>query len=87
MDGSGERQGGSAGRIGPGGPYFYAGLAVQPRQPGRPTSLGWRPRHPSTGGDAMFRVNRRVDGIDDAGTIEGAREIVQGQPPAQLSCV
>ena len=29
----------------------------------------------------MFRVSQRSDGIDDADTIEGAREIVRGQPP------
>jgi hypothetical protein len=29
----------------------------------------------------MFRVGHRGDGIEYADTIEGAREIVQGQPP------
>ena len=29
----------------------------------------------------MFRVSRNGEGIEDADTIEGAREIVQGQPP------
>jgi hypothetical protein len=28
----------------------------------------------------MFRVSHKGDGIDDADTIEGAREIVLGQP-------
>jgi hypothetical protein len=28
----------------------------------------------------MFRVGQRGEGIDDADTIEGAREIVRGQP-------
>jgi hypothetical protein len=28
----------------------------------------------------MFRVSHRGEGIDDAGTIEGARAIVVGQP-------
>jgi hypothetical protein len=40
-----------------------------------------RPRHQSRGGAAMFRVSQRSEGIDDADTIEGAREIVRGQPP------
>jgi hypothetical protein len=31
----------------------------------------------------MFRVSHRVDGIDDADTIDGARGIVRGQPPAR----
>jgi hypothetical protein len=31
----------------------------------------------------MFRVSHRGEGIDDADTIEGAREIVQGQPPGR----
>jgi hypothetical protein len=31
----------------------------------------------------MFRVSHQGDGIDDAGMIEGAREIVQGQPPGR----
>jgi hypothetical protein len=31
----------------------------------------------------MFRVGRRGDGIDDADTIEDAREIVLGQPPCR----
>ena len=30
----------------------------------------------------MYRVSQRGEGIDDAGTIEGAPEIVRGQPPA-----
>jgi hypothetical protein len=29
----------------------------------------------------MFGVSHRGEGIDDADTIEGAREIVQGRPP------
>ncbi len=29
----------------------------------------------------MFRVSQRGDGIDDADTIDGAREIVRRQPP------
>jgi hypothetical protein len=28
----------------------------------------------------MFRVSHCVDGIDDADTIEGAHEVVRGQP-------
>jgi hypothetical protein len=32
----------------------------------------------------MFRVSRRGDGIDDADTIESAREIVRGQPTGQF---
>jgi hypothetical protein len=31
----------------------------------------------------MFRVSHRGDRIDDADTIEGAREIVQSQPPGR----
>lgn len=31
----------------------------------------------------MFRVSRRGEGIDDAETIEGAREIVRGEPPSR----
>jgi hypothetical protein len=31
----------------------------------------------------MFRVSHRGEGIDDADTIEGAREIVRGQPPGR----
>jgi hypothetical protein len=31
----------------------------------------------------MVRVSHRGDGIDDADTIEGARGIVQGQPPGR----
>jgi hypothetical protein len=30
----------------------------------------------------MFRVSHRGEGIDDAGTIEGAREIFLGQTPS-----
>ena len=31
----------------------------------------------------MFRVSQRGEGIDDADTIEGARGIVNGQPPGR----
>jgi hypothetical protein len=31
----------------------------------------------------MFRVGQRAEGIDDADSIEGAREIVRGQPPGR----
>jgi hypothetical protein len=31
----------------------------------------------------MFRVSQRGEGIDDADTIEGAREIVKGQLPGR----
>jgi hypothetical protein len=31
----------------------------------------------------MFRVGHKGEAIDDADTIEGAREIVQGQPPGR----
>jgi hypothetical protein len=31
----------------------------------------------------MFRVSHRGEGIDDADTIEGAREIVRGQQPGR----
>jgi hypothetical protein len=37
----------------------------------------------STGGAAMFGVSHRGEGIDDADDIEGAREIVRGQPPGR----
>ena len=33
----------------------------------------------------MFRVSSTGEGIDDAGTIEGAREIVQGQLPGRYA--
>ena len=29
----------------------------------------------------MFRVSHKGEVIDDADTIEGARQVVQGQPP------
>jgi hypothetical protein len=32
---------------------------------------------------AMFRAGHQREGIDDADTIEGAREIVQGQQPGR----
>src|SRR5262249_47779355 len=50
---------------------------------GAPSSSWGRPRHPSPGGAAIFRVSHRGEGIDDADTIEGAREIAQGQPPGR----
>ena len=31
----------------------------------------------------MFRVSQRGEGIDDAETIGGAREIVRGRPPGR----
>jgi hypothetical protein len=31
----------------------------------------------------VLRVSQRGDGIDDADTIEGARGILQGQPPGR----
>jgi hypothetical protein len=31
----------------------------------------------------MFRVSQRGESIDDADTIEGAREIVRGRPPGR----
>jgi hypothetical protein len=31
----------------------------------------------------MFRVSQRGEGIDDAVSIDGAREIVRGQPPGR----
>jgi hypothetical protein len=33
----------------------------------------------------MFRVSHRGEGIDDADTIEGAREVVLGQPPGRYN--
>jgi hypothetical protein len=60
----------------------HSGLArtVQPRQPGRPfyPSAGLGIFH--QGGAAMFRLSRKGEGIEDADTIDGAREIVRGQP-------
>lgn len=35
----------------------------------------------------MFRVNLRGKGIDDAGPIEGDREIVREQPPGRYNVV
>jgi hypothetical protein len=32
----------------------------------------------------MFWVSHKSEGIDGANTIEGAREIVRGQPPGPL---
>jgi hypothetical protein len=31
----------------------------------------------------MFRVSRKGEGIDAAGTVDGAREIVRGRPPGR----
>jgi hypothetical protein len=31
----------------------------------------------------MFRVSHRGEGLDDADTLEGAREIVRSQPPGR----
>ncbi len=31
----------------------------------------------------MFRVSQQGGGIDDADTIEGAREVVRGRPPGR----
>ena len=31
----------------------------------------------------LFRVSHRGEGIEDSDTVEGAREIVQGQPPGR----
>jgi hypothetical protein len=31
----------------------------------------------------MFRISHRGEGLDDADTIEGAREIVRGQSPGR----
>jgi hypothetical protein len=31
----------------------------------------------------MFRVGQKGEGLDDADTIEGAREIVQDEPPGR----
>jgi hypothetical protein len=31
----------------------------------------------------MFRISQRGEGIDDADTLEGAREIVRGQSPGR----
>jgi hypothetical protein len=33
----------------------------------------------------MFRVSRKGEGIDDAETIEGARQIVRGQSPGRCN--
>jgi hypothetical protein len=51
---------------------------LEPRQPRRPRSMAGRPRHHHRGEAAMLRVSSRGEGIDDADTIEGAQEIVQG---------
>ena len=32
----------------------------------------------------LFRVGQRGEGIDDSGTIDGAREIVRGLPPGRF---
>jgi hypothetical protein len=34
-------------------------------------------------GAVMFRLSRNGEGIDDADAIDGAREIVRGQPPGR----
>jgi hypothetical protein len=31
----------------------------------------------------MFRISQRGEGIDDADTIEGAKQVVSGQPPGR----
>jgi hypothetical protein len=31
----------------------------------------------------MYRISQRGEDIDEAGAIEGAREIVRGQPPGR----
>ena len=31
----------------------------------------------------MFRVSRQGEGLDDVDTIDGARQLVQGQPPGR----
>jgi hypothetical protein len=31
----------------------------------------------------MYRISRQGEGIDDADTIEGARQVVWGQPPGR----
>ena len=33
----------------------------------------------------MYRISQRGDGIEDADTIDGAREIVQGQVPGRYN--
>jgi hypothetical protein len=35
-------------------------------------------------GAVMFRVSHRGDGIDDVDSIEGARQVVRGQPPGRV---
>src|SRR5262245_21957162 len=68
----------------------WAGVTISrpPAGPSNPVSRGGRsvtsrPRHPSHSGAAMFRVSQRGEGIDDADTIDGAREIVRGQSPGR----
>jgi hypothetical protein len=40
-------------------------------------------RYASRAGFTKFRVSHKGEGIDDADTIEGAREIARGQPPGR----
>ena len=44
-----------------------------------------RPRHPSPGGVALFRVSHQGEGIDDAGTIEGSPAGSSGRASAHCS--
>ena len=37
----------------------------------------------SFGRDAMYRVSHRGEGLDDADAIEGAHQLVKGQPPGR----
>jgi hypothetical protein len=54
---------------------------LEPRQPRRPLNPSGRPRRLHPGRAAWFRVSHKGEGIDDAGTIEGARRIVRGTDP------
>jgi hypothetical protein len=68
--------------------------ALRPPGPAgrRHSGGGWGPGHGRAGGDvtvracnkpAPFRVSRQGVGIDDADTINAARQIVRDQPPGR----
>jgi hypothetical protein len=45
--------------------------------------MSGRPRHQHQVRATLFRGSHRGEGIDDTATIEGARQIVLGQPPGR----
>lgn len=74
------RQGGSVGRAGESAHLHYRELAepFNPVRRGGPLTRPGSP--PSRDEDVMFRISHRGEAIEDADTIDGAREIFRGQP-------